>query len=133
MRVAESREDGIAMDEDDTAATQIYTDGSGLDGQIGAAAVLYRNGRRIRSVRYWLGTDKEHTVPEAEAVALILGQELLCKECAVRCVLMAPDNVGAVKRSTTSRATPMQHIWAVFRKRWEMVRKQFKQIELTIR
>jgi ribonuclease HI/endonuclease/exonuclease/phosphatase family metal-dependent hydrolase len=132
-RVAASREAAILMDTDDVAPIQIYTDGSGKDGRIGAAAVLYRNGRKRRSLRYLLGSDKDHTVPEAEGIALVLGLELLRRERGVRRVSMAADNVGAIIRSATSKAAPMQYVWEIFRRRWETVKRQFRRMALTIR
>ena len=132
-RIAEYREDAIQMDEDDTATWQIYTDGSGKDGMVGAAAVLYRNGRKIRSVRYQLGPASEHTVPEAEGIAIILALELLRRERGVRRVSIAADNVGSIIRSVTAKAKPMQYVWELFRRRWGMIRRQFKHIALTIR
>ena len=55
----------------------VYTDGSGFENKIGAAAVLVKNGIVKRSLRYCLGTDTQHTVYEAEAVAVTLGLHLL--------------------------------------------------------
>ncbi|CAG8577605.1 9895_t:CDS:2, partial [Acaulospora colombiana] len=55
----------------------VYTDGSGFEGNIGAAAVLYRNGQMSRHLQYHLGTDKEHTVYEGELVGIILGLHLI--------------------------------------------------------
>ena len=55
----------------------VYTDGSGFENKIGAAAVLVKNGIVKRSLRYYLGTDTNHTVYEAEAVAVTLGLHLL--------------------------------------------------------
>jgi ribonuclease HI len=102
-------------------------------GKIGAAAVLFVHGRKVRSLKYFLGTESEHTVPEAEAMALILGLELLNGERGVRKVSMAADNMGAVLRSDTSRAAPMQYIWDLFRRQWGSMRRRFWNLQLTIR
>jgi hypothetical protein len=83
-RIAKTREEAIKMDEEDSAAVQVYTDRSGKDGLIGAAAMLYRNGRVKKRLRMLLGSEKDHTVPEAEGVGLMLGLELMRKESAVR-------------------------------------------------
>ena len=48
--------------------TIIYTDGSGFENGIGAAAILTTNGRTKQTIRYYLGPDTHHTVYEAEAV-----------------------------------------------------------------
>ena len=55
----------------------VYTDGSGYEGQIGAAAVLMVNGLELRRVRYRLGPETQHTVYEAEILAVILALHLL--------------------------------------------------------
>jgi ribonuclease HI len=131
--IPRSREAALMMDQCDTSTTQIYTDGSGKDGRVGAAAVLYRDGRRIRSLRYLLGLESEHTVPEAESIAMVLGLELLRKERGVRRVSIAADNVGAIVRSASDKAAPMQYIWEMFRGKMRMVSRQFRNLALTIR
>jgi hypothetical protein len=55
----------------------VYSDGSGFEGGIGASAVLYINSNVSKALRYYLGSDKEHTVYEAEVVGLSLGLHLL--------------------------------------------------------
>jgi hypothetical protein len=52
----------------DKADVKVFADGSGIDGNVGAAAVLYKNGKCTRSLRYQLGTLEEHTTYKAEAV-----------------------------------------------------------------
>jgi ribonuclease HI/endonuclease/exonuclease/phosphatase family metal-dependent hydrolase len=132
-RIAKTREAAVAMDDADSAAVQIYTDGSGIAGKVGAAAVLYRNGVKIRSLRYHLGSDKEHTVPEAEALAFVLAMELLGKETRARRVSLAADNVGSIWRSTAAAAKPMQFIWELFYKSWVAIKKRSRNVLLTIR
>jgi ribonuclease HI len=133
IRIAASREDAIRMDEEDAAAIQVYTDGSGKDGMVGAAAVLYKNGQRRSAIRYRLGTEDQHTVPEAEGIALVLGLELVRAEAHVRRVSLAADNLGAVSRSGMARASPTQYLWEIFRQRWKMVRKRHRQIRMVVR
>jgi hypothetical protein len=58
---------------------RIYTDGSSHDGGAGAAASLYVGDTFRKTIRLFLGSASEHTVYEAEAVALILGLHLLTK------------------------------------------------------
>jgi ribonuclease HI len=106
MVVGSSREEAIKMDEEDAAAIQIYTDGSGKDRKVGAAAVLYRNGKKKSSLKYLLGLDKDHTVPEAEGVGWILGLELIRKEGKVGRTSMAVDNVGMIIGSTSVEMAP---------------------------
>ena len=97
-KIALTREDAIQMDKDDTAIWQVYMDGSGKDGWIGAAAVLYHNGRKVQSVCYRLGCTSEHTVPEAEGLAIVLGLELLRREKGVQSVLRGGPSSGRQPR-----------------------------------
>ena len=60
-----------------TVPVRVYSDGSGYEGGIGAAALLYINDRLVRSLRFYLGTSLEHTVYEAEGVGLLMGVHLL--------------------------------------------------------
>jgi hypothetical protein len=41
---------------------QVFTDGSAIDGKVGAAAVLARTGNPPRTLHFHLGPDSEHTV-----------------------------------------------------------------------
>ena len=56
---------------------KIYSDGSGQDGHIGAAAVLIYGHREPKVARHYLGPDTEHTVYEGECVGQLLGMGLL--------------------------------------------------------
>jgi len=56
---------------------KIYADGSGYKGGIGASAILYKEDNIINSLRYYLGTDKQHTVYEAEGVGISMGLHVL--------------------------------------------------------
>lgn len=50
----------------ETTKYKVYTDGSGYEGGTGAAAVLYKNDKTIRSLQLHLGTNTEHTVYKYE-------------------------------------------------------------------
>ena len=77
IRIADSKEKAKEEDLADQAHIKVYTDGSGIEGHIGAAAVLYRNGVLKSRRRMQLGSSKHHTVYEGEGVGMILGLELL--------------------------------------------------------
>jgi len=76
VKIEADRDTAIA-DALNISGTAVYTDGSGFDGKIGAAAVLVKNGIMKKSLRYCLGTEADHTVYEAEAIAVTLGLHLL--------------------------------------------------------
>ncbi|KAI0761565.1 hypothetical protein BD413DRAFT_616942 [Trametes elegans] len=85
---------------------RIYSDGSDIDGGVGAAAVLMGADGTVRDVlHYHLGSSRWHTVPEAETVGLVLGAELLRKLRAGAAVLGAStalDNKGKDDSSVTT-------------------------------
>ena len=60
-----------------TIPVQVYSDGSGYEGGIGASVLLYINDWLARVLHFYLGTAQEHTVYEAEGVGLIMGLHLL--------------------------------------------------------
>ena len=86
-------------------AIRIYTDGSGLNGHTGAAAVCPQ--RRTYRQAY-LGTDKECTVPVAELVGLGLALEL-AQEAGCEAIIFS-DNQGALKTLQNPRGASGQHI-----------------------
>jgi hypothetical protein len=67
---------------EDNCDVRIYSDGSLRDGGIGAAASLYVGNTIRKTLRYCLGTDKEHMVYEAEMVGVIMGFHLLTNSSA---------------------------------------------------
>ena len=56
---------------------ELYSDGLGLDGMVGAAAVMFKGAQGAKTLRYSLGQLTEHTVYEAEAVGVILALHML--------------------------------------------------------
>lgn len=69
------REDAAAMEE-----IKVYINGSLHDDEVGAAAILYRGDKRLRTLCLHLGPAEHHTVYEAELVGLLLGIHLIKTE-----------------------------------------------------
>jgi len=109
-RIAGSKEAAEAEDRGDRAAVQIYTDGSGLGGKIGASAVLIRRGVEKRQLRYCLGTMRRHTVYEGECVGLVLAMELLRRERDVEEVSICVDSQAAIMAAASNKRGPGHHI-----------------------
>lgn len=81
IAIASTRELAIQDHNDNNDEIKIYSDGSGINGKIGAAAVLIRNGQpQPKTIHYHLGSEDDHTVYEAEAVGLTLAAQLLSME-----------------------------------------------------
>ena len=78
---------------------RIYSDGSGFEGRIGAAALLYIKERLVKVLRVYLGTSQEHTVYEAEGVGLVLGMHLLIglSRQLSRTTILGTDNQAIIK------------------------------------
>jgi ribonuclease HI len=90
---------------------QIYTDGSALEGKIGAAAVLLKAGRSPRTLHLHLGSEKEHTVHKAELLALLLGMHLLStEEHGDKTAAIGCDNQAALKAFQSVLRSPGHHI-----------------------
>ena len=82
----------------------VYSDGSGLDGQVGAAAVLFRNGIEVRQGRAHLGSLRRHTVYEGESAGALIGVTLLNRErTALKAATLCIDSQAAICATT---ATP---------------------------
>lgn len=82
------------MGHDDTTLC-IYTDGSGIDGHVGAAAV---SPQIMQILRRYLGSDKDHNVYTAEVTALELAAEIaiLSPSSYTKCIIYV-DSQAAIK------------------------------------
>ena len=100
----------------DTTATEkikVYSDGSAHGGNVGAAAILRRNGRPDRTLKLHLGTTEQHTVYEAELVGMIMGLHLIKTEerNKTKCALSV-DNQAALIAINTKMNKSGQHLAA---------------------
>ena len=75
----------MALEETGTvhADVQVFSDGSGLEGGIRAAAVLFKNSQEKRVLRKYLGNENSHTVFKAEVLGMSLAAELIRTEQSV--------------------------------------------------
>ena len=134
VRVAATKE--IAKDEDskERARTRVYSDGSGMEGMIGAAAVLYRDGELKGRKRYRLGSDKHHTVYEGEGVGMILGLELIREEEDARGMIpLGVDNQAAITATRSIKPAPSHYIWDAFHKHLRGANQAHPHMDLLIR
>ena len=74
-RIANTKEKAIQEEAADMVEIKVYTDGSGVEGNIGAAAVLRRRGWRVSRCR--VGKAEHHKVFEGEATGLVLAMDLV--------------------------------------------------------
>ena len=113
IRIAATREMAKQEETDERATIRVYSDGSGMEGMIGAAAVLFKDGTMKRSKRYRLGSDKHHTVFEGEGVGMILGIDLIKEERdeVAGMIPLGVDNQSAIIATGSIKPMPSHYIW----------------------
>jgi ribonuclease HI len=84
---------------------KIYSDGSGYEGGVGASAILYKGERVVKTLRYYLGTDKCHTVYEAEGIGISMGLHLLTNlnRKINSAVIMGSDSQALIRATENQR------------------------------
>ena len=98
VSVAKDRDSSISESIHASEDMQIFMDGSTLEGKIGTAAVLLKEGCPLHTLHFHLGPEKEHTVHEAELIALLLGLHLLSTEKhGIRSAAIGCNNQAALK------------------------------------
>jgi hypothetical protein len=77
----------------------------GTRGGIGASAILYKEDNIINSLRYYLGTEKQHTVYKAEGVGISMGLHLLIglNRRLNDVVIMGSDSQALIKATENQR------------------------------
>ena len=108
--IEENRDKAIEQAEQ-ISGTAIYTDGSGFEHKIGAAAVLTKNGFVTRTVKYHLGEEEIHTVYEAEALAVVLSIQVLHNTNKLyHHVTIGMDNQAVLMALRSQKPRPGHHI-----------------------
>jgi ribonuclease HI len=111
ISIAGSKEDSKTEDSNAREVYKIYSDGSEINGKVGAAAVILKPGHPTRTLHYHLGSDAEHTVQEAELVGLLLGMHLIKTENKGKTSFaLGTDNQGALKTLKTDLRQPGQKL-----------------------
>ncbi|CAK5265676.1 unnamed protein product [Mycena citricolor] len=114
IEIRSSKEEAIKGEADDNTRWKVYTDGSGIDGYIGAAAVLYDGDTEMATARKRLGTSEEHTVYEGEGLGLNLAVGLLREHASngiTGQVAIYADNTAAITATQSRESTPSHYIW----------------------
>ena len=127
---------GRAKEEDsrDRSHIKVYMDGSGVEGQIGAAAILYRDGVLKRTRRMRVGSAKHHTVFEGEGIGMILGLELIREEeVAEGMIPIGIDNTAAISATHAIKPSPSHYIWDILHRRVAMVCNKHKRLDILVK
>ncbi|KZP13385.1 hypothetical protein FIBSPDRAFT_686736, partial [Athelia psychrophila] len=112
---------------------KVYSNESGIEGKIGAAAVLYRDGRQRTTMQYQLGSDTMHTVYEGEVVGTGLGVELLRTQKRARSASFYIDNQVCLLGTQSIRSNPGHYLLDHVHVQVERVLKHHPNLHLTMR
>lgn len=117
ISVAESKELAIEQEAKDKAAIRVYTDGSCINGSVGAAAVLYlaQNGvitNPFSILRCHLGPDTKYSIWDAEAAGIILALSLVRRTDRIShpTVSLYSDSQALINSVSAQRARPGYHL-----------------------
>ena len=103
----------------------IYTDGSGYEGNIAAAAILYFNGFKQSELAYRLGPDTHHTVFEGELTEILLGIHLARKFTGRRQkITLNIDNQATILTMKYSRPQSAQHLIEEIKRNIKLLRME---------
>jgi ribonuclease HI len=132
-----TRENSIASELNDRTTARnenqirVYSDGSGQNGKIGAAAVLYKEGEvaPAKTLKYHIGNDTHHTTYDAEAVGALLATHLMKNAMRHRGTLEEPvkvthyvDNQGVIMSLSKQKGGSGQHLIDAYRRDLERAR-----------
>jgi ribonuclease HI len=136
IEIAPSKEDAITADQNCAADVKIYVDGSGKDGKVGAAAVLYFGFRTPRTARFHLGSTTQHTVYEGECVGQLLGLRLL-RDSGINlnrsAISIGVDNQAAIKRHVNRARGPASYITEEVHKLTSLLVSRYPGATFTVR
>jgi ribonuclease HI len=118
---------------EETEDTILYSDGSGHNGKIGAAAVLCRRGRQVSFLCFDLGADTAHTVYEGEIVGMILTVERLKKAPRACKISLAIGNKAAILATRTFLSKPGHYLMDIFHENLRTTLKQNHLNNITVR
>lgn len=109
--IADSRDEAVALDAVQSNDIRIYSDGSAIEGRVGASAVLLRHTRPPRTLHFHLGKLSHHSVYEAELVGLLLAIHLISTEpSACLTTSINVDNQSALMAPSTAAAHSGQYL-----------------------
>lgn len=114
-RIPKTREASICHHNKRLHSTRVYTDSSGLNGNIGVAAILFHPNGSTTTLCYHLGTSQQHTVYKSEVVGLLLTAHLLSEEAdVITPVTIFVDNQATIKSSDIFKTKSSHYLIDLF-------------------
>jgi ribonuclease HI len=111
--IPHSREAAIALSRQLHSPVTIYTDGSGIDGHIGAAAELYLNSATHIQARFQLGLTTQHTVFEGELTGILMAINMLPSlpdALNLSNVIIRSDSQAAIRSTRLTKPTSASYL-----------------------
>ena len=133
IQIAKDKNDAIKEIHEDNSDVKVFMDRSGMKGKIGAAAVLYWQGRLKSQIRHKLGVQSRHTVYEGEGIATVLGAKLIRNEWGIWSATFCIDSQAVIKAIQLTKPKPGHYIFNMLHKSLEGVRNQHLGIRITVR
>ena len=131
--VITTTDEAIAAIQNDNPDVKVFTDGSGMEGKIGAAAVLYRNGNLKTKLRYQLGSQQHHMVYEGEGIGAVLGTKLISKEWNIQSANIYIDNCASITATQLTKPNPGHYIFDALHESIAAVRKRHCGIKIIVK
>jgi ribonuclease HI len=122
--------EAIARDHPDI---KVFTDGSGMEGKVGAGAVLYRNGRLKTKIQHQLGPIQHHTVYEGEGVGALLGVKLISNEWGIWLVNIYIDNQASIAAMSLTKPNPGHYIFDAIQDSIMALQKKHSGIKIKVK
>jgi ribonuclease HI len=114
VATSETREQSIKEEAADKADFRVYSDGSGQNDGIGAAAIIYKKGQRrpVNQLKSYLGPPSKHNTFEGEAVGGLLATWLIHRTpgTAGKEVSIYMDNQALIAAIKKPKATSGQYL-----------------------
>lgn len=110
----------------------VYTDGSGYQGNIGAAAFSTGKDNQPRERQFHLGSDTHHTVFEGEVVGVILALDIILAEPRLRSATILLDNQAAIIALQRRRPQPGQYLIHLFHSQLQRLLKRRRTFQLQL-
>jgi hypothetical protein len=133
--VANDKEEAKEWALAETARVTLFSDGSLVDGMVGAAGLLCVNGEVKRAKGLQLGTAERYGIFEAEGVGQILAIECLRQETGKDIEGIVPlglDNKAAIITTASGKPGPGHYIWDHFHTRLRKTKQTHPRIRLRI-
>jgi len=133
IQIAQDKKAALLSEKSNRDHIQVYSDGSAIDGGVGAAAILFRNGIRMATLRKYLGRANAHTVYEAEVVGIGLGIELIRREEVSLQASIAVDSKAAIQATQSTAAGSGAYLMDRVHSAAARLRREKPQLTLTVR